>query len=78
VNSRKDISVSDAKSSSAKMLLICFTMEQILFRDYESRLRFDDRLLQMRAEFEHRKEQLRKELIVRLKVPPPAARVASR
>ena len=59
------------------MLLICLAMEQTLFRDYESRLRFDDTLLQMRAKFEQRKEQLRKELIVRLKVPPPAARSVS-
>jgi hypothetical protein len=59
------------------MLLICFTMEQTLFRDYESRLKFDDTLLRMRAEFEHRKEHLRKDLIVRLEVPPPAAPAVS-
>jgi len=59
------------------MLLTCFTMEQTLFRDYESRLKFDDALLRMRAEFENRKEQLRKDLIVRYNVPPPDARVVS-
>jgi hypothetical protein len=59
------------------MLLTCFTMEQTLFRDYESRLKFDGTLLGMRAEFESRKEQLRKDLIIRLNVPPPAARAVS-
>jgi len=59
------------------MLVTCFTMEQTLFCDYESRLKFDDTLLRMRAEFEKRKEQLRKDLIVRLKAPPPAARAVS-
>jgi len=34
-------------------------MEQILFRDYETRLQFDDGLLRMRAEFEVHKEKLR-------------------
>lgn len=55
------------------MLLMCFTMERTLFVDYESRLKFDDGLLQMRAEFQQRKERLRKELIVRLKIPAPAS-----
>jgi hypothetical protein len=59
------------------MLLACFTMEQAFFLDYESRLKFDDTLLKMRAEFETRKERLRRELIVRYKVQPPPAKVAS-
>lgn len=58
------------------MLLACFTMEQTLFLDYESRLKFDDTLLKMRAEFETRKERLRRELIVRYNVQLPA-KVAS-
>ena len=52
------------------MLLVCFTMEQTLFLDYENRLQLDDTLLKMRAEFENRKEQLRRDLIVRYEVPP--------
>jgi hypothetical protein len=55
------------------MLLMCFTMERTLFCDYESRLRFDDKLLGMRADFEHRKEHLRRELIVRHKIAAPRA-----
>ena len=59
------------------MLLVCFTMEQTLFLDYENRLQLDDTLLKMRAEFENRKEQLRRDLIVRYEVPPPVARGVS-
>jgi hypothetical protein len=44
------------------MLSTCFMMEQMLFCDYESRLEFDDTLMGMRAEFEHRKEKLRDDL----------------
>jgi hypothetical protein len=58
------------------MLLACFTMERTFSLDYESRLKFDDTLLKMRAEFETRKERLRRELIVRYNVQPPA-KVAS-
>lgn len=55
------------------MLLTCFTMEQTMFGDYESRLKLDDGLLRMRSELERRKEKLRRNLIVRyeLKPPPP-------
>jgi hypothetical protein len=59
------------------MLLMGCTMEQTLFLDYESRLKFDDGLLRMRAEFQRRKERLLKELIVRLKIPEPDSRAAS-
>ena len=59
------------------MLLACFTMERTFFLDYESRLKFDDTLLKMRAEFEARKEQLRRELIVRYNVQPPATKAAT-
>jgi len=53
------------------MLLTCFTMERILFKDHETRLQFDESLLQMRAKFEIYKERLRKRLIARYKIPPP-------
>ena len=39
--------------------------ERCSARDYEGRLKLDDTLLRMHAEFEQRKEHLRKELIVR-------------
>jgi len=54
------------------MLLTGFTMERTLFVDYESRLKLDDTLLKMRGEFVISKEQLRRILIVRYNVPPPA------
>lgn len=54
------------------MLLVCFTMEQPLFLDYESRLKFDESLLRMRAEFELRKERLREVLKLRYKITLPA------
>lgn len=58
------------------MLLIFFTMEQTLFRDYESRrLQLNEVLRQMRADFEVRKEQLRRKVIVHYNVAPPPAPV---
>jgi hypothetical protein len=54
------------------MLLTCFTMEQTMFRDYQSRLELDDRLIRMHSEFDRYKEQLRKTLIARYNVPRPA------
>ena len=57
------------------MLLTFFTMEQTLFRDYESRLQLDEVLRQMRADFEVRKEQLRRKMIVHYNVAPPPAPV---
>ena len=59
------------------MLLACFTMERTFFLDYESRLKFDDSLLKMRAEFENREERLRRDLILHYNVPPPTIRAAS-
>jgi hypothetical protein len=56
------------------MLLTCFTMEQRMFGDYESRLKLDDELLRMRGEFERHKEQLRRDLKVRYEVKPPQPR----
>ncbi|MGH9455155.1 MAG: hypothetical protein ACRD2O_14425, partial [Terriglobia bacterium] len=53
------------------MLLACFTMERTLFSDYEDRLKLDDGLVRMRAEFERHKEQLRRNLILRYQVKPP-------
>jgi len=59
------------------MLLACFVMEQTFFVDYESRLKFDDTLLTMRAEFETQKERLRRKLIVRYNVQPRDTKAAS-
>lgn len=53
------------------MLLICFKMEETLFKDYQLRLQFDEKLLRMRAEFEIYKEQLRQFLIEKYKVERP-------
>jgi hypothetical protein len=47
------------------MLLTCFTMEQMLFNDYDSRLKLDNELMRMRGEFEIFKERLREMLKVR-------------
>jgi len=53
------------------MLLTFSTVERTLFCDYESRLQFDESLLQLRHEFDARKEKLRKTIIARYKIPPP-------
>ena len=53
------------------MLLTCFTMEQTMYGDYESRLKLDDGLRRMRKEFDTYKEQLRSKLKVQFKVKPP-------
>jgi hypothetical protein len=59
------------------MLLACFTMENTFYKDYEDRLKLDYELVRMRAEFEVFKEQLRRTLIVRYKIPHPSAKGAS-
>ena len=53
------------------MLLTCVTMEQTMFRDYESRLNLDNGLMRMRSEFDKHKEQVRRNLIVRYGLKPP-------
>jgi hypothetical protein len=53
------------------MLLADFKMEETLFKDYEARLQFDEKLLTMRSRFETSKEQLRREIIIRYGVKPP-------
>jgi len=53
------------------MLLACFTMEQTFFIDYEGRLKLDDQLVRMRAEFGGYKEQLRQQLIKHYNIEPP-------
>jgi len=53
------------------MLLTCFVMEDTFFSDYKSRLELDPRLVQMRLDFQTYKEQLRRILITRYKVPAP-------
>jgi len=55
------------------MLLACFTMERTLFSDYEDRLKLDDGLVRLRADFERYKEQLRRILINRYQIEPPKA-----
>ena len=53
------------------MLLTCSTMEQTLFGDYDGRLKLDNQLMRMRAEFERYKEWLRERLKIVLKLEPP-------
>jgi hypothetical protein len=53
------------------MLLTCSTMERTMFADYEGRLKLDDRLMDMRSEFEQYKEQVREILKVRYNVTRP-------
>jgi hypothetical protein len=40
-------------------------MEETLFKDYETRFQFDEKLLTMRREFEVYKERLRRALTTR-------------
>jgi hypothetical protein len=54
------------------LLLHDFMMEEMLFKDYQTRLQFDEKLLTMRARFEVRKEQLRASLAARYNLTPPA------
>ena len=53
-------------------LLTCFVMEQTFFEDYKTRFQFDARLVQMRHEFEIYKENLRRILIAKHNIQPPA------
>jgi hypothetical protein len=55
------------------MLLIDFKMEETLFKDYETRFQFDEKLLTMRREFEVYKERLRRALTTRYGIKPPEA-----
>jgi hypothetical protein len=55
-------------------LLTCFVMERTFFGDFETRFQLDAKLMQMRKEFETFKEDLRRTLIVRYDVKPPAAK----
>ena len=52
-------------------LLTCFVMEQTFFSDYDSRLKLDPELMQMRGDFEKYKERLREALKIRYKLKPP-------
>ena len=54
------------------LLLNDFMMEEMLFKDYRTRLQFDEKLLTMRAKFEVYKEQLRRSLAARYSLTPPA------
>jgi hypothetical protein len=53
-------------------LLTCYVMERTLFDDYSGRLRLDPKLMTMRQEFEEFKERLRRALVRKYKVAPPA------
>jgi hypothetical protein len=53
------------------MLLAFSTMEDVYFRDYEERLKFDDTLRAMRAECDRFKEHVRQTLIDRYNIQPP-------
>ncbi len=53
------------------MLLTCFTMEGTFYWDFDSRLKLDDGLRQMRDESQSRKETLRAQLISNFKIGPP-------
>ena len=54
------------------MLMTCVTIEQTLFGDYESRLKFDDGLSQLKGEFDRKKEQSREAIKIKYKVEPPS------
>jgi hypothetical protein len=54
------------------LLLHDFMMEEMLFKDYFTRLQFDEKLLTMRARFEVYKEQLRRDIATRYNLTPPA------
>jgi len=53
------------------MLLTCSTMESVFFSDHEDRLKLDNELMQMRADCDRVKEQLRQAVIVRYRLEPP-------
>jgi hypothetical protein len=53
------------------MLLVDFKMEETLFRDYEMRFQFDEKLLTMHRDFENYKERLRRALLAKYNVKPP-------
>ncbi len=54
------------------MLMACVTMEQLLFDDYESRLKLDIELMRLKGEFDRKKEELREKIKVKYKVEPPS------
>jgi hypothetical protein len=55
------------------MLLTCFTMERTFYSDYDSRLKLDHVLVDMRTNFEQYKEVLREQLKIRYQIEPPAS-----
>jgi hypothetical protein len=54
------------------LLLHDFMMEEMLFKDYRTRLQFDEKLLKMRAQFEVYKEQLSRSIATRYNIIPRA------
>ena len=53
-------------------VLTIFEMERTFYGDYQGRLQFDDQLMRMRHEFKVFKENLRRTLIARYNIKPPA------
>ena len=53
------------------LLLTCSTMENTLFGDYDERLKLDNQLMQMRAEFERYRESLREHMKTQFHLTPP-------
>lgn len=53
-------------------LLTCVVMEHVLFEDFKLRLELDARLMRMRQDFEHFKQQVRAELTSRYEIAPLA------
>ena len=53
------------------MLLTCSTMEHTLFGDFDERLKLDNQLMKMRAEFERYKESLREHIKDQFNLTPP-------
>ena len=53
------------------LLLTCSTMENTLFGDYDERLKLDNQLMQMKAEFERYRESLREHMKTQFHLAPP-------
>jgi hypothetical protein len=53
------------------LLLQDFMMEEMLFKDYQTRLQFDEKLLKMRVEFEVYKERVRLFIAARYEIKRP-------
>jgi len=54
------------------ILLVFHLMEEVFYTDCEDRLKLDPDLTRLRTKFQRDKEALRRQIIVALKIPPPA------